>query len=73
VAFSCSEVLKFIRQDVTDVTREIWSSLKLSIGMISNSLTIINIIELIITGLFLICVPNIVVFIVKTMMKLGKV
>ncbi len=67
---SIKDVVKALRDDFKTAFNEIWNCFKLSIMSISNSVILTKIIELICAAVFLISVPEVISFIVKTLTKL---
>jgi hypothetical protein len=62
-----------LHDDIQQATKEIWFSIKDVTKHISLTINIVKILELLVIGIFLACLPEVGHFFVKTFMKFGKI
>jgi len=68
-----SSVFRIVRQDVTKCCQEIWISLKNGLMLIFSSVNIVKFLELLVIETFILCVLEIMNFLIKVLMKIGKI
>ncbi len=59
--------------DLKDAIKEVWVSTKQALNKILISVNMVKLLELLVIETFIICVPEIVNFLTKTFMTLGKI
>jgi hypothetical protein len=67
-----TDVAQALHIDLKDAIKEVWTSAKQALNQILISVNMIKLLELVFIGTFIICVPELVNFLTKTFMKLGK-
>ena len=67
------DVFQVLHNDLTDATKEIWLSTKQALNQLSMSVNMVKLLELVVIGTFIMCVPEIANFLTKAFMKRGKI
>jgi len=72
-ASTLSQVFNVLHQDIKTTIYKIRSRCIITIQHLSLTINIVKLIELIIIGLFVVCISEVVTFVLKTFSKLGKI
>jgi hypothetical protein len=72
IALNIIDIFNVIRSDTKDAVTEIWLALNKVLMLLYNTVAVTKLIELILIGFFIITVPNLYNFVLKSLNKLGK-
>jgi len=64
-------IIRLFRQDFKDCVTKIWISIKQGLLQVFGSMNIVKLLEPLVIGTFIICVPEIMNFVIKILIKLG--
>lgn len=67
-----STIFKTLRQDLKDCSKEIWTSIKQGLSQVFSYMNVVKFMELTVIGTVIIFFPEITNFMVKMLVKIGK-